>query len=86
MATTFARNVALLARQYQCRKLKIQPANCWPELACAFLRQTYYLRIGALRKKRELADIELKKLQELRQKLIEKKPKRTIYSKSRISC
>ncbi len=42
------------------------------KLVNAFLRQTYYLRIGALRKKREQADVELRKLQELRQKLIEK--------------
>ncbi|HET8669416.1 MAG TPA: recombinase family protein, partial [Candidatus Saccharimonadales bacterium] len=42
------------------------------KLINAFLRQAYYLRIGALRKKREQADVELQKLQELRQKLIEK--------------
>jgi site-specific DNA recombinase len=42
------------------------------ELINAYLRQTYYLRIGSLRQKREKADSELKKLYELRQALIEK--------------
>ncbi len=42
------------------------------ELINAYIRQTYFLRIGALRKKREAADVELKKLFELRQALIEK--------------
>ena len=51
-------------------KVSLRPETV--KLINAFLRQTYYLRIGALRKKREQADVELKKLQELRQKLIEK--------------
>ncbi len=51
-------------------KISLQPETA--KLINAFLRQTYYLRIGALRKKREQADVELRKLQELRQKLIEK--------------
>lgn len=42
------------------------------KLVNTYLRQTYYLRIGALRRKREKADVELKKLYELRQKLIGK--------------
>ena len=42
------------------------------ELISAFLRRTYYLRIGALKQKRDHADIELKKVYETRQTLIEK--------------
>jgi hypothetical protein len=38
----------------------------------AFLRRTYYLRVGALKQKCEQADIELKKIYETRQALIEK--------------
>ncbi len=38
----------------------------------AFLRRTYHMRIGALRQKRDQADIELKKIYETRQTLIEK--------------
>ncbi len=38
----------------------------------AYLRQTYYLRITSLQQKRDQADIELKKLYEVRQALIEK--------------
>ncbi len=38
----------------------------------AFIRRTYYLRIDALKKKREHSDIELKKIYETRQALIEK--------------
>lgn len=38
----------------------------------AFLRRTYYLRVGALKQKRDHADIELKKIYETRQSLIEK--------------
>lgn len=38
----------------------------------AFLRRTYYLRIDALKQKRDRADIELKKVYETRQSLIEK--------------
>ena len=42
------------------------------ELLIAYLRKTYYQRIGVLQKKRDHADIELKKLYEFRQALIEK--------------
>ncbi|HSX15907.1 MAG TPA: recombinase family protein [Candidatus Saccharimonadales bacterium] len=38
----------------------------------AYLRRTYYLRIGSLKQKRDQADIELKKVYETRQALIEK--------------
>lgn len=38
----------------------------------AFLRRTYHMRIGALRQKRDQADVELKKIYETRQTLIEK--------------
>lgn len=41
-------------------------------LISAFLRRTYYLRIGSLKLKRDQADIELKKVYETRQTLIEK--------------
>lgn len=51
-------------------KISLRPETT--ELINAYLRQTYFLRIGALRKKREQAEIELKKLYELRQALIEK--------------
>jgi site-specific DNA recombinase len=42
------------------------------KLINAFLRRTYYLRIGSLKQKRDHADIELKKVYETRQALIEK--------------
>ncbi len=42
------------------------------KLISAYLRHTYFLRIGALRQKREKADVELKKIYALRQALIEK--------------
>lgn len=42
------------------------------QLINAFIRQTYYLRIASLQQKRDKADVELKKLYELRQALIEK--------------
>ena len=58
-------------------KMSLRPEAV--KLINAYLRQTYYLRIGALRKKREEADVELKKLYELRQVLIEKNMK-GIYS------
>lgn len=58
-------------------KMSLQPEAV--KLINAYLRQMYYLRIGALRKKREEADVELKKLYELRQALIEKNLK-GIYS------
>jgi site-specific DNA recombinase len=51
-------------------KISLRPETA--ELINAYLRHTYYLRIGALRQKREKADSELKKLYELRQSLIEK--------------
>jgi hypothetical protein len=42
------------------------------ELINAYIRRTYYLRIDSLKRKREQADVELKKVYELRQTLIEK--------------
>ncbi len=42
------------------------------QLINAFIRRTYVLRVGALRLKRDQADIELKKVYETRQALIEK--------------
>ena len=42
------------------------------KLINAFLRRTYYLRIGSLKQKRDQADVELKKIYEMRQALIEK--------------
>ena len=42
------------------------------QLINAFLRRSYSLRIGGLRQKRDHADIELKKIYETRQALIEK--------------
>ena len=38
----------------------------------AFLRRAYYQRTGALKQKRDQADIELKKIYETRQALIQK--------------
>lgn len=51
-------------------KISLKPETI--ELLQAFLRRTYYLRIGSLKQKRDQADIELKKVYELRQSLIEK--------------
>ena len=51
-------------------KISLRPETV--ELINAYLRHTYYLRIGSLRQKRDKADSELKKLYELRQSLIEK--------------
>jgi len=42
------------------------------KLIQAFLQRTYYLRIDALQQKRDHADIELQKVYETRQVLIEK--------------
>lgn len=42
------------------------------ELISAFIRRTYYMRISSLTQKRDHADIELKKVYETRQALIEK--------------
>ena len=42
------------------------------ELINAFIRRTYVLRVGALRLKRDQADVELKKVYEMRQTLIQK--------------
>lgn len=52
------------------KKITVKPKTM--ELLIAYLRKTYYQRIGVLQKKRDHADIELKKLYEFRQALIEK--------------
>ena len=51
---------------------KITPTVKTLELLIAYIKRTYYERVAALQKKRDQADIELKKLYELRQSLIEK--------------
>jgi site-specific DNA recombinase len=51
-------------------KISLKPETA--ELISAFIRRTYYLRIGALQQKCNQADIELKKVYETRQALIEK--------------
>lgn len=51
-------------------KISLKPQTI--QLLIAFLRRTYYERIASLQKKREEADVELKKLYEFRQALVEK--------------
>ncbi len=51
-------------------RISLQPETV--KLINAYLKQTYFLRLGALRNKREEADTELKKIYELRQSLIQK--------------
>ena len=51
-------------------KISLKPKTV--ELVSAFLRRTYHLRVGALQQMRDQADIELKKVYETRQQLIEK--------------
>ncbi|MCA9329017.1 recombinase family protein, partial [Candidatus Saccharibacteria bacterium] len=51
-------------------RISLQPETV--KLINAYLKQAYFLRLGALRNKREEADTELKKIYELRQSLIEK--------------
>lgn len=52
------------------RNISLKPETT--ALINAFLRRTYYLRISSLKQKRDQADIELKKVYETRQALIEK--------------
>ena len=52
------------------KKISLKPKTA--ELINAFLRRTYYLRIGALQQMRDQAEIELKKVYQTRQQLIEK--------------
>lgn len=52
------------------KKMSLKPKTA--ELINAFLRRTYYLRIGALQQMRDQADVELKRVYETRQQLIEK--------------
>jgi site-specific DNA recombinase len=51
-------------------KISLKPESV--ELIQAFLRRTYYFRIGSLKTKHDQADVELVKVYELRQSLIEK--------------
>lgn len=51
-------------------KISLKPKTL--DLLIAFLRKTYFERVSVLQKKRDQADLELKKLYELRQALIEK--------------
>ncbi|MGH9857206.1 MAG: recombinase family protein, partial [Acidobacteriota bacterium] len=51
-------------------KVSLKPETT--QLINAFIRRTYYLRIGALKQKRDQADIELQKVYETRQALVEK--------------
>ncbi len=67
-------NVALQAiddeREKLLAKLSLKPETI--ELIQAYLRHTYYLRIGAVKQKRDRADVELKQVYTTRQVLIEK--------------
>ena len=51
-------------------KISLKPETV--ELINAFIRRTYYLRIGALKQKRDQADVALKEIYKTRQTLIEK--------------
>ncbi len=51
---------------------EITPKPKTLDLLVAYIRSTYFKRIGELQKRKELADVELKKLYELRQALVEK--------------
>ncbi len=52
------------------KKVSLKPETV--SLINAYIRRTYHLRIGALQQKRDKADMELKKIYETRQALIEK--------------
>ena len=62
-----------LIDEYTMQELKDKSlSNEAVDLLSAYLRRTYYMRIDVLRRKRDQADVDLKKVYETRQALIEK--------------